>query len=65
MKKEAIWCISNLTQGGNRSQVDELIKNDLLERLVESITDKNSGSDKQLVHVALEGINNILMVRFS
>ncbi|RXG61324.1 Importin subunit alpha-7 [Armadillidium vulgare] len=61
VRKEAIWCVSNLTQSGSQEQVDETIKQGLLQSLAMNTSSKSGlNVDKQLLHVALEGMNNML-----
>uniref|UniRef100_A0A0K8TTF4 Importin subunit alpha n=1 Tax=Tabanus bromius TaxID=304241 RepID=A0A0K8TTF4_TABBR len=55
-QKEAAWAISNLTISGNQEQVAELIKEGAIPPFCDLLTCK----DTQVIHVVLDGINNML-----
>lgn len=55
-QKEAAWAISNLTVGGNRKQVVQLIQHGVIPPFCDLLTCK----DAQVIQVVLDGINNML-----
>lgn len=55
-QKEAAWAISNLTIGGNQSQVARLIEEGVIPPFCDLLTCK----DVQVVQVVLDGISNML-----
>lgn len=59
-KREAAWAISNLTISGNRDQVLLLIQ----EGVIPPFCALLDCQDNQVIHVVLDGINNMLKMAF-
>jgi hypothetical protein len=59
VKKEATWAISNATAGGTPEQIEWLV---VSARVIPPLCDCLRNSDKKIVVVALEGLENILKV---
>jgi len=55
-EKEAAWAISNMTISGNKSQVAYLVQKGVIPPFCDLLT----RHDVQVIHVVLEGINNVL-----
>ena len=58
IRKESAWAISNATSGGNTSQIKFLVQQGCIRPLCDLLT----VADAKIVHVALEGLENILKV---
>lgn len=56
VKKEAAWAISNATTGGEKKQIDFLLKFNPLPALINLL----DSSDIKIIKVILEGLENIL-----
>jgi importin subunit alpha-6/7 len=61
IKKEAAWAISNATSGGSQQQIQYLVRCGCIKPLCDLL----ACSDVRIVTVALEGLENILKVKFS
>uniref|UniRef100_A0A7S2P4N2 Importin subunit alpha n=1 Tax=Leptocylindrus danicus TaxID=163516 RepID=A0A7S2P4N2_9STRA len=58
IRKESAWAISNATSGGNTTQIKFLVQQGCIRPLCDLLT----VNDAKIVHVALEGLENILKV---
>jgi len=57
-RKEAAWAISNATSGGSPEQIKYLVSQNCIKPLCDLLT----VSDAKIIHVALDGLENILRV---
>ncbi|XP_074593597.1 karyopherin alpha3 [Brevipalpus obovatus] len=58
-QREAAWAVTNMTISGTRSQIEELIKNNVIEPMCALLTAK----DTQAVQVVLDGLMNMLRIK--
>lgn len=58
VRKEAVWVITNYTSGGTTKQIYKLLERNVLEPLCKML----AVQDIKSVNVALDAVNNILLV---